>query len=284
MNLARPGLECGRGIVEGGGAGTEHRHHLAAQRREVDGVRSVRAQMPGQARQEVGHPPAAHPLLAGGENDLAGTDRSGRGRNGEAGQAVVGAVRHDLARLDAIADGDAGHPPEPHQVGGPLLLRDVAHGGEVLRPPLRLVPRLVGERRHLEIRPRLVLPAPQRVHPRVGQPRAFQPLLGAVDAEDVRHLVAQQREGDGERALAGADQQHVQHRLTATILPLEPGRARMRDQVEIMGDVALEFGKRSWCGHAAPPAPDKASRTGPIGNRLPTLPMRWAVAHRPSIE
>ena len=122
----------------------------------------------------------------------------------------------------------------------PLGIRSSAF--QLVRAEARLVPRLIGEARHVEIGPGVILGAAQRAHARIGEPRALPAVLGLVDDEDVSDLGPHQREGDGEPALARADDQHVERRLAVRRQPrLEPGHARMRDA----GEVPPHLGRES---------------------------------------
>ena len=65
----------------------------------------------------------------------------------------------------------------------------------MLLPEARFVPRLVGETGNVEIGTGEMLRAAQRRHAGISEPRAFPPLLGLVQNEDVGDLRAHQAKG-----------------------------------------------------------------------------------------
>ncbi len=71
-------------------------------------------------------------------------------------------------------------------------------------------------------------------HPRVGLPRPLAPRRRAIDHQHVIDPLAAQAEGGGEAALAGADDQHVEHMLARRAgARLDPGQDRVVEQREI---------------------------------------------------
>ena len=249
VHLRRPGFQRRRRIVEGRGPGAEHRHHLPAQRGEVDLLRRMGAERQGQGLDKFRHPPAPGALLAGGQHHLPRQHPSLAGLDRQAGQAVIRPARGDGAGRNAVADRYAGDPAEPQQVVVPVFLRNPAHRLEMGGAELGLVPGLVGQRRQLQIRADLGFPGPKGAHPSIGDPGTLPPIGGAVHHQDVVHPVPLQRMRHRHAALPGADDQAIQHRRALAGLGLEPGRPRMGGQLQVAGDILFQLGERPRCGH-----------------------------------
>ena len=127
-----------------------------------------------QVAHEVGHPPFAGAVLAGGQHQLACRQNlAGGERHQQARPAIVQPAGRDGGGGDVVAHRQAEHAAVPHQILVPVDARDQVHVGEGLRAVLRLVPRLEGQARDAEVRSGLQLGAAQRRHAGEGDPGAF---------------------------------------------------------------------------------------------------------------
>ena len=81
MHLGRTGFQRGRGIVERGSAGADHRNLLAAQAREINGLRGMHAKRRRQMAQRFRNDPVAHAFLPRRQHDLARKQRIDAGRS-----------------------------------------------------------------------------------------------------------------------------------------------------------------------------------------------------------
>ena len=149
-----------------------------------------------QVAHEVGHPPFAGAVLAGGQHQLARRQNlAGRERHQQARPAVVQPAGRDGGGGDVVAHRQAEDAAIPQQIFVPVDARDQVHVGEGLRAVLRLVPRLEGQARHAEVGSGLQLGAAQGRHAGEGDPGAFLALGRAIDDQDVAHALAHQAEG-----------------------------------------------------------------------------------------
>ncbi len=214
---------------------------LAFQRGEIDVGVAGGAEAFGEGFDEVRHPPAAHSVLAGGEDELAGEQRlcACGCRDGEA-EAAAGKGR-DAGQRSVVAHRQIEHAAIPGEIGVPVLLRDAPEGGPGLRTVRRLVPRLIGEARQSQIRAGEFLRRAQRGHARVLHPDAFAAGWCLVDDDDVGDLLATQRVCDGKAALTGADDDDV---VDVTAVRARsgghPGTGGVGDAREVVTNTGLE--------------------------------------------
>ena len=111
--------------------------------------------------------------------------------------------------LDLVLDRQAGRCAHPQQVAGPIQARYLVQLLPRLRAELRFMPGAVGERRHAQVRPGQVLRRAQRIHARKRSPGPFAPVRRAIDAAQVAHALAQERESRGLAAHATANDEDV---------------------------------------------------------------------------
>ena len=199
------------------------------------------AQMRGQGGDEGRHPPRAHAVLPGRQNDLA---RVAHGAVGEGGGHQV-TRRGDLRHFRPAADGHADGVAHPEQVGGPVL-----SGDQVQRLPVRgavagLVPGLVGQAGQVQVRPGVVLRRAQRPHAGVAEPWPFHAARGPVHHQDVVHLRPQQPHGHAQPGLPAAHDQHVQRgRAIGGGARGQPFHAGVGDAVQVVAHVGSQGRKR----------------------------------------
>ena len=249
-------FERSRRVVEGRCAGPDDDHRLAAHAVEVEGLRRIHAAVGGQARERRRNGPAPHAFLARSQHDLAGVQRAALATGFHLRREQVAVLdRCDAQQPRVVLHPHLRHAAHPQQVFGPQAL-----GQHVERVPrgfaeARFVPGAAGQARDVEVGAGVVLRVAQRVHARVGVPRAFAGERCRVDGEDVVDLRAQQAEGRGAARLAGTDDQHVERRLP--VGPgswREPGLVRVRDAEQLACDAGFESGQalRSVIAHQVP--------------------------------
>ena len=180
MHLRRPCLKRHGGIVKGRGTRAQHRHHAALECGEINRIRAMGALIRRQRTQEIGHPPFANAFLPCRQHNLARQIRPGRAFHAQAGQPIICARRRNAPGLHAISHRQGQHPAQPIQVILPGFAGYHAHGSEMRRAELRLMPGLIRQRRDAQIRPVLILPRSQGRHAGVCDPRAFLTLRRAV--------------------------------------------------------------------------------------------------------
>ena len=147
-----------------------------------------------------------------GEHDLARVDGLGAARSGAAARERSSRSRSMQRRLDAILDSNWHGVAHPQQVGQPIGGGDLGEALPALGPVLGLVPGAERERGEAEVGPGQVLGRAQRIHARIGAPRALAAARRAVDDAHVAHAVAGEREGRRLPAHAAADDEHVERR------------------------------------------------------------------------
>ena len=106
-----------------------------------------------------------------------------------------------------------GRFPHPQEVGSPIQARDLVQLLPSCGAVLRFVPCAVRERGHAQVGPGEVLGGAQCFHARKRGPRAFAPDRRPIDAAQIAHALAQQRECRGLAAHPPADHERIQHRL-----------------------------------------------------------------------
>ena len=241
-DLRRAGLHCARRIVEPGRTAAEHRHPLAAQRREIDGIGSV---VPSGARQggdHVGDVALSAAIEVEREDDAAG----GGG----------GAVRKPQGEraAGALWLGDAHHPrPVPHLDAG-----GIAEPGEVIVPfqarhqvdalpsvgaVAGLVPAPDVQGRAVQLDAAHVLGAAQRVHARVVGPAPDGARLGGVEDEDAADAGAPKGECAAQARLPATDDGDGQVRAAGPVLRQAPPRLRVGG-FEVLADPSCELIQR----------------------------------------
>ena len=242
-------LERHGGIVHGRGAGAQHGDGPPAQPLEVDDLAGVGAAVGRQGAHEVGHPPFAGAVLAGGQHQLARRQHlAGRQRDQQAASAIVELGRRDRRGGDAIAHRQLQHAAVPLQIVVPGAGRYQTQAGEASGAVRRVVPRLEGEARDAEVGACLVLGAAQGRHAGETGPDPFPALRRAIDHQDVAHAIAHQREGDAQARLAGAHDQYIERRLALVRPGRHPVHARMRRHLDVPPDPGFE-GRDVACAH-----------------------------------
>ena len=206
MHRSGAGFQRHAGRIERRCGGTDHRHHLAAQRAEIDGILGMRVtrswQRLGQDARDVG---AAIAGEASGQHDLSRRFDLGLAIGGEM-QPEVSVGRLDPAQPGPVADWYFKEMTIPAQVLGPVGALDAVDRGIGGGGVPRLVPSLKAERWNPEFRPRQCLRRAQQVHPRGIQPNARSRLVcGGVDDRDMADARPAQREGDAAAGLPATD-------------------------------------------------------------------------------
>ena len=126
--------------------------------------------------------------------------------------AETGLLRMNGDERGFVPDRNADDLPEPEQIFIPEFRRDEIQILPSLFAEARLVPGLIGQGRHTEIRARVVLRRSQRAHPGERDPRPLSTIGRPVDDSDVIDLIPHQRVGDGDAALPGTDDQDIMNR------------------------------------------------------------------------
>ncbi len=175
MHFGGARLQRGRRIVEGGGAGADHRDALAAQAFEVDVVGNSCDRTCRQIAQGLGNHPVAHALLPRRQHDLARIERlDAIGASHARGEQTVGR-RRNLQKLAAVAHGQTDRASQPEQIVRPMLSQDQVQLLPALLAETGFVPGLIGQAGDIEVRSGIVLRAAQRRHAGIGEPRALLP-------------------------------------------------------------------------------------------------------------
>ena len=275
MHLCRACLQRGRGIVEGRGAGADHRNPFAAQAREVDRLRRMRAKRRRQMAQRLRNGPVAHAFLPGRQHDLPRKERVDAVSGLHLGREQSTGRGRDLDDLATIAHRQVQDAPEPEQIFRPELARNQVEIPPILLAEARLVPGLVGQARNIKIGPGEMLRTAQRVHAGIGEPRPFLSLLGFVEHEDVAHLRAHQPKRRREARLPGAHHEHVQRRpVVRPEFGRKPRSIRMRGLGKIGANLGFESGKGVVHATSQPPS---TTITVPVVKEDASL-ARWSAA------
>ena len=210
-DLFRPGLERFAGIVESRGARAEDADALAGEFAEIDVIRGVEYACAAPRGIEGGEfRPArrAAAFATEGKDDFSCID--------------IGCfclcfyeilVQVQRRNFYVVLHRQPRRFAHPQQVGGPIQARDLVQLCPGRRAILLVMPRAVGEGGHTEVGSGQVLGRTQRFHARKRGPRSFASVRRPVDAAQVAHALAQQREGRGLAAHPAANHERIQHRL-----------------------------------------------------------------------
>src|SRR6202011_5007659 len=275
MHLCRTCLQCGRGIVEGRGAGADHCNLFAAEAGEVDRLRRMHAKRRRQMAQRPWNGPIAHTFLPRREHNLARKNIVDTGRGLDLGREQPACRRRDLDELAAIAHRKAHDAPEPDQILRPKLTRNKVEISPIVLPEPRLVPRLVGQAGNIKIGAGEILRTAQRMHAGISKPWSFSPLLGFVQHKDVGHLRAHQPKSRSETRLAGADHKQVQCRpAVRRLLGRKPRGTRVRGLGKIGTNLGFESDKSVVHAASQPPS---TTMTVPVVKEDASL-ARWSAA------
>ena len=148
--------------------------------------------------------------------------------------------------LGLVLDRHVDHAPVPAQVVHPLQARDPMHRLPGVESELRLEPGAEGEIGEAERGSGQFRRRAQRLHARVGRPRAFEACGRTVEQPHVPDAQSLQRERRRQPAHAGADDGDIEQRAPAGCTRgLEPVLGGRNDQqLKIARKPRLELGQR----------------------------------------
>ncbi len=207
-------FQCDGCGVESRRGAADHRHGLACQRGEFDGMAGVRCQACAhRSRQQFGYEDRTAAGHAVGKDQLArgfhALDAVDLQMNPEMRHRPAD-DRLEPQQLRAVANGDARDAAEPVEVFSPSRARNAIDGGIGFEPMPRFEPGLEAQRRDRPFGTDQVLERAQLLHARPREPDADRRAFGGrVDHADRADSCALQREGEGTAGLAGTDDQHV---------------------------------------------------------------------------